>query len=100
MRIIKRQTLQQFWEKHPETAQPLRAWFQMVRAAAWEHSADIKAMFPKASIIDAERVVFNICGGNYRLVVAVHYAAKIVFIKFIGTHAQYDKIDAATVKSF
>ena len=71
-----------------------------MKAARWENSAQLKAAFGKASVIDRERVVFDICGGNYRLVVAISYAHQIAFVKFLGSHKEYDKIDAATVSEF
>jgi mRNA interferase HigB len=98
--VIKRPTLERFWRRHPETEQPLKAWFAAVRKASWSRMADVKALYPKASIIDSERVVFDVCGGNYRLVVAFKFSAMIAFIKFVGTHAEYDRIDAATVDRY
>jgi mRNA interferase HigB len=98
--VIKRLTLERFWRRHPETEQPLKAWFAAVRRANWSRMADVKALYPKASVIDSERVVFDVCGGNYRLVVAFKFSARIAFVKFIGTHAEYDRIDAATVDRY
>ncbi len=72
---------------------PLRAWYAEVSAAQWSQMADIKTVFPHASVIDSERVVFNIHGNTYRLIVKFFFPAKIVFIKFIGTHAEYNKIN-------
>jgi mRNA interferase HigB len=89
-----------FWQRHRETEQPLRDWLSVVRCADWSSMADVKAVFAKASIIDRERVVFDVLGGNYRLVVAIKFSARIVFIKFIGTHAEYDRIDPAIVSRF
>lgn len=97
MRIIARNTVADYWRRHRETERPLRDWLSVARRADWLSMADVKAVFAKASIINHERVVFDICGGNYRLVVAIKFSAQIVFIKFIGTHAEYDRIDAATV---
>lgn len=75
----------------------LDSWFYEVRRAKWKNSADIKAMYASASIVGAERVVFNLKGNAYRLVVAVDYKRAIVFIKWLGTHQEYDKIDVRTI---
>jgi mRNA interferase HigB len=100
VRVIARHTLVGFWQRHRETEQPLRDWLSVVRRSDWSGMADVKAMFSKASVINRERVVFDVRGGNYRLVVAIKFSAKIVFNKFIGTHAEYDRIDPATVSRF
>lgn len=100
MNIIKRSTLIEFSRKHPETEQPLKAWFHMAKKAEWKNAAEVKRTYNKASVINSERVVFDISGGNYRLVVAFKFSAKIAFIKFIGTHAEYDRINAATVDRY
>lgn len=88
----------QAWTKYRDAEQPLRAWYKEAEAAEWTGPQNIRALYPTASIVGNERVVFNIKGNNYRLVVAVNYDAKIVYIKFFGTHAQYDKIDVAKVQ--
>ena len=96
MRIIARKTLQDFWEAgHADAEQPLRAWFAEVSRAAWQTTVDIKARYPHASIIDAERVVFNIGGNKYRLVAKVWFAGQAVYVKFVGTHRAYDAIDVS-----
>jgi mRNA interferase HigB len=100
VRIIARHTLVEFWHRHRETEQPLRDWLSVVRRAEWSSMGDVKSVFAKASIINRERVVFDVPGGNYRLVVAIKFSASIVFVKFIGTHAEYDRIDSATVSRF
>lgn len=97
MRIIARRALREFWARHPDAERPLRAWFANVRGIEWTGPADIKARYPSASLLADNRVVFNIGGNNYRLVVAIRYDARIVFIRFIGTHQQYDRIDIASV---
>jgi mRNA interferase HigB len=76
----------------------LDSWYQEVRHAQWENTSDVKARYATASIVGAERIVFNIRGNTYRLVVAVDYRRSIVFIKWIGTHKQYDSIDVRTVQ--
>ena len=99
MRIIARRTLQAFWEdpRYRDAEQPLRAWFTEVKRAEWRTPADIKAAHRSASFLANNRVVFNIAGKKYRLVVAVKYTAQIVFVRFVGTHARYDAIDAEGV---
>jgi len=94
LRIIAPRTLRDFWEAgHADSEQALRAWLSEVRNASWEGMVDIKARYPSASVIDSERVVFNIRGNNYRLVVKVWFPGQMVFIKFVGTHAGYDRVD-------
>ncbi|WP_322999924.1 type II toxin-antitoxin system HigB family toxin [Castellaniella sp.] len=98
MRVIAISTLRQFWAANPAAEQPLRAWFDEATQAAWSQPADIKAQYRSASVLKNRRVVFNIKGNDYRLIVAIAYKLGIVYIKFIGTHAEYDKIDAETVE--
>jgi mRNA interferase HigB len=93
MRLIARRTLQIFWKKHADAEGPLKAWFTEAKSAAWRTMADIKRQYGTASIIDAERVVFNIGGNKYRLVVKLWFPGRTVWIKFIGTHKRYDQID-------
>ena len=97
MRIIARATLKQFWQKYPDSAAALQAWYADVRHAAWRSPADVKQTYRNASIVAHNRVVFNIKGNTYRIVVAVHYESQIVFIRFVGTHRAYDRIDATTI---
>lgn len=97
MRIIARRTLREFWARHPDAERPLREWFAETHGAAWRGPADIKARYPSASVLANDRVVFNIGGNKYRLVAAIRYDARIVFIRFVGTHQRYNRIDAATV---
>ena len=99
MRVIAVSTLRAFWEKHPDAEQPLLAWYEEVLAANWQSPADIKALYRSASILKNRRVVFNIKGNDYRLVVAIAYRLQAVYVKFVGTHAEYDAIDAQTVES-
>lgn len=98
MRIIAISALRQFWEKHPDSEQTIRAWVDETRKAQWTQPSEIKAHYRSASILKNRRVVFNIKGNNYRLVAAVAFKLGIVYVKFIGTHDQYDKIDAETVE--
>lgn len=97
MNIIARKTLKEFWENYPDSKQSLEAWFYEAKTAQWKNSADIKARYNTASIINSERVVFNIRGNKYRLVVRINYQSGTVFIRFLGTHKMYDKIDVETI---
>ncbi len=94
MRVIARKTLRDFWESHADCEQQLKAWYQEADNAEWKTPADIKADYPSASILSGNRVVFNIKGNNYRLIVKINYDHQMVWIRFIGTHAEYDKINA------
>lgn len=97
MRIIAVKTLKLFWQKHNDAEQPLKAWYAEVKAANWRSPAGIKRFYRSASIPGNNRVVFNIKGNSYRLVTAVNYDFKIVYIRFIGTHKEYDKINAEEI---
>jgi mRNA interferase HigB len=98
MRIIAVSTLREFWKKHPDALEPLSAWVAVVSRAQWSQPADVKAQYQNASILKNRRAVFNIKGNDYRLIVAVAYQLGIVYIKFVGTHKQYDTVDAETVE--
>ena len=95
MCIISRKTLREFWEKHPDAESPLKAWYTEAKRAEWSGPQAIKTAYRTASILRNNRVVFNIKGNTYRLVVAVKYEFQVVYI--IGTHAEYDKIKAEEV---
>ncbi len=97
MRIISRRTLREFWEKHPDSAIALQTWFHDVERANWTTPTDIKATYTNASFIANNRIVFNIKGNHYRLVVLVVYQNNTVYIRFVGTHEEYDQIDVAKV---
>ena len=97
MRIIARSVLVEYWNKHPEARTPLERWHRIVRAAAWTSADDIQKAVPKAKVLNRERVRFEIAGGNYRLVAAFDFRRQIVFVKFLGTHEEYDRVDALTV---
>jgi len=97
MRIISRRRLVEFWETHPDAEQPLRAWYSEARKASWESPAEIITIYRSASILPNNRVVFNIKGNKYRLVVVVEYSQGKMFIRFVGNHAEYDRIDAASI---
>lgn len=98
MRVIATSTLRDFWLNNPDAEQPLKAWFEEATLAQWTQPMDIKAQYRNASILKNRRVVFNIKGNDYRLVVAIAYRQQVVYVKFIGTHAEYDAIDAETVE--
>lgn len=100
MRLIARSTLVQFWEKHPETKPSLERWIKLVEAARWTSMNDIQASVSSVVVLNAERAKFEIAGGNFRLVVSIAFRPRIVFVKFIGTHKQYDAIDALTVAKY
>jgi mRNA interferase HigB len=99
MRIIAVGTLREFWSRpgRRDAEQPLRTWVHIVRAVDWSRPTDIKVLFNSADILANDRVVFNIGGNKYRLIAAVHHRGKRVYVRFIGTHAEYDAIDAARI---
>jgi mRNA interferase HigB len=97
MRVVAKKTLRGFWREYPDAEQPLRAWHEMARAARWRTPAQLKAQLRTASLVGKDRVVFNIAGNKYRLVVAVNYRYQALYIRFVGTHAQYDQITAVEV---
>lgn len=97
MRIIAVKTLKDYWEKFPQAEQALLSWYEETEAANWGNPNDLKAQYRNASILTDKRVVFNIHGNSYRLIVDIEYRLKIVFIVWFGTHPQYDKIDAKKV---
>jgi len=97
MRIIARSTLAEFWLNHPTAKEPLEAWYKETEKASWETPDDIKKRYPSASFLVDNRVCFNISGNNFRLIVKVNYKFHIVYIRFVGTHAEYNKINAETI---
>lgn len=97
MRIISRRRLVEFWEVHPDAEQPLRAWYTEAKKASWNSPAEIKEIYRSVSILSNNRVVFNIKGNTYRLIVVVEYSQGKMFIRFVGTHAEYDRIDATSI---
>jgi mRNA interferase HigB len=97
MRIISRKKLREFWKQHPDTKPVLEAWYTDVKHAVWKTPADIKDSYRNASFVANNRVVFNIRGNRYRLVVAVQYEYGLVYIRFVGSHQEYDQIDATTI---
>lgn len=97
MRIISKKILREFWEKHSDSQQQLKSWFQGAQNAEWKSPKTIKKEYPSASILEENRVVFNIKGNKYRLIVKINYDYQMVWVRFIGTHAEYDKIDATKI---
>jgi mRNA interferase HigB len=93
MRVIAKKILREFWEKHNDSEQQLKTWYKESSKANWSTPPEIKSEYSKASILKSGRVVFNICGNKYRLVVEINYERQWVYIRFIGTHTEYDKID-------
>lgn len=100
MRIIAKRTLRQFWERERRFTDAKRAledWHTQVSQADWSTPADVKIQYGDASILKGSRVVFNICGNKYRLIAKINYPYRVVYIRFVGTHAEYDRIDVETV---
>ena len=97
MRVISRKHLVSYWTSHPDAEQSLKAWYDEAVAATWRTPQDIKDQYRSASFVGQNRVVFNIKGNDHRLIVAVAYRFGALYIKFVGTHADYDKVDASTV---
>ena len=95
--VIKRKTQQDFWERHADAKGDLTAWFHEAKHAKWTCFAEIKARYASADILPGNRVAFNIHGNTYRLIVRFDYKCRIAFIRFVGTHAEYDKINAETI---
>lgn len=97
MRVIAKKILRKFWEKYTDSEQQLKTWYKEASNATWSFPNDIKKEYAKASILGDNRVVFDICGNKYRLIVKINYKRQWVFIRFIGTHKEYDKIDAKNI---
>ena len=97
MRVLAKKTLRNFWKKHNDCEQQLKAWYDEASYAYWKTTNDIKREYPSASFLEQNRVVFNIKGNRYRLIVRISYKYGIVWIRFIGTHTEYDEIDATTI---
>ena len=97
MRIITLRPLKQFWQIKPDSEKALKAWYAEARAAKWQSPTDIKEKYRNASILQDSRVVFNICGNKYRLIVKINYHYSTIYIRFIGTHKEYDAINAEEI---
>jgi mRNA interferase HigB len=100
MRVIARNVLLAYARVHPETAIPLERWYRLVKAANWTSMDDIRRAAPKSKVLNRDRVRFEVAGGDYRLIAAFDFRRQIAFVKFVGTHAEYDAIDALTVARF
>ena len=96
-RIFAKSTLREYWKEHPETEQYLKTWYDTAMSSDWKTPLDIKMTYANASILKDSRVVFNIKGNSYRLVTKFNFEKQWIFIRFIGTHEEYDKIDANTI---
>ncbi|MCL5126430.1 MAG: type II toxin-antitoxin system HigB family toxin [Deltaproteobacteria bacterium] len=97
MRIVSPDILPKFWQKHTDAETPLKVWLADTRKAQWKEPRDVEKQFSNVRIIGANRAVFNVKGNNYRLVVVIQYKKGLVDIRFVGTHAEYDRIDPREV---
>ena len=99
MHVITRGKLQAYWSRpgRKDAEEPLKSWYAEAKSAIWKSPADIKAVYPAASIVADNRVIFNIGGNKHRLIVHVNYGLGIILIKFIGSHREYDAIDVVTI---
>lgn len=100
MRVIALRTLRQFWETHPhgrEAEAALRAWHSEAVRADWAAPSDVKAQYRSASVVKNGRLVFNIAGNKFRLLVRINYPYRVVYVRFVGTHAEYDRIDVEAI---
>lgn len=97
MRVIAISTLKDFWTIHPDAEQPLKEWYVKVCRASWSSLNDMRADFNSVDYVGNQRYVYNIKGNHYRLVVAVKFTPQLVYIRFVGTHDEYDRIDVSTI---
>ena len=97
LRIVAKKILREFWESHSDSEQQLKSWYKEASIAEWTSPKDIKMEYPSVSILPDNRVVFNIKGNHYRLIVKINYDYQMIWIRFIGTHAEYDKIDVKKI---
>jgi len=97
MRVISVKTLREYWQDHRDVEQALKAWHSEAKGASWSTPDDIKQRYPSADILPDNRVVFNIKGNHYRMVVKIHYNTGVIYIRFVSTHAEYDKINAVKI---
>ncbi len=100
MRIFSLRTFRKFWSIHPDAEIPLRSWYKDILKADWKSPAEVKQYRRDVSIVANNRVVFNVKGNNYRLIVEIEYGSGIVFVQFVGTHKEYDQVNAATVEQY
>lgn len=97
MRIIAKRTLRDFWRKHTDCEEQLKAWYRETEKSKWNNINEVKNHYPNSSVLKDNRLVYNIKGNNYRLIVKFNFEYQISWIRFIGTHAEYDRIDANTI---
>lgn len=97
MRIIAKRTLRTFWERDSKAEQPLKSWYAIAAKADWSSPTEVREVYGNASIVGNDRVVFNVGGNRYRLIVRFDYPHRIGFVRFVGTHAEYDSVDATRV---
>ncbi len=97
MHVISRPKLIEFWKKHPDSATPLKVWFKNIEQAKWKNINELKRDFPSADYVGDNRVVFDIKGNKYRIIVLIFFDGQKVYIRFVGTHAEYDSINAKTI---
>jgi mRNA interferase HigB len=97
MRVITKRVLRQFWGRFPDAEHALKTWFSETEGAQWRSPIDLKGKYGNASIVRGNRVVFNICGNKFRLVAHIHYNTGFIYVRFLGTHAEYNQIDVTTV---
>lgn len=97
MRVIAKKILREFWIKHNDCKKQLLCWYEETSDSEWKNSHDIKREFPSASVLGDNRIVFNIKGNQYRLIIKINFDYQMVWIRFIGTHADYDKIDSNNI---
>ncbi len=96
-RILAKSTLKEFWEKYPDSEQYLKTWYDTAMSADWQNPTDVKQTYSTANILKDSRIVFNIKGNSYRLIVKFNFEKQWIFIRFIGTHTEYDKVNANTI---
>jgi mRNA interferase HigB len=94
LRVIAKKILREFWTKHQDCEQQLKSWYREAETSEWKNTNEIKKEYPSASVLKGNRVVFNIKGNNYRLIVKINFHYQMMWIRFIGTHKEYDRIDA------
>lgn len=97
MRVISKKILREFWEVHSDIEQSLKTWYKETEDANWSNFNELKEVYPSASILENNRVCFNIKGNHYRLIVRINFDYQMIWIRFIGTHSEYDKINANTI---
>jgi mRNA interferase HigB len=100
VRIIARNTITAFAERNPSSTASLTHWMSVAKVAAWATTSEVQSAFSKAKVLNGERVRFDVAGGDFRMIVAFDFERQIAFVKFLGTHAEYDRVDALTVSLF